>query len=454
MSTDPRFAEPTPFARLVYAHAVERRAATPASPCRWRARSSSRARPARRGARCCCTCCSRWRRSRSSPRCSGPALDRTKGGRRLLRGRRRRRAGPLLCVVMAHVHQQARARGPARVPAGVRRARARRRATRSPRARSCPPLVTDDAELVNANSRLALISVIGASVGGAARVRGVQQLFGADWSLRFARGRVRRRGDPRVPDPEDATRASPTTSSSSSSNGRSCTSRASCSRASAMAVLRAQRRVPGVLRRVLAQGRPRSRSGSAGVGGVHRRLRRRARRARAAPLGAGGGDPRVVARAPRGVHAARRAGRRRRSASCSPRSRSAIGAAAGRLGFDSLLQRDGPDAVRGRAFAKFETRFQLVWVVGGMIGDHPVRQADGAVPPRDRARLRGGVVRRRAARRARRGDAHEAAARKRSTAPSRPIARSGRRPRAKRRFRKPARARHPTRRPPNRLSGY
>jgi hypothetical protein len=50
----------------------------------------------------------------------------------------------------------------------------------------------------------------------------------------------------------------------------------------------------------------------------------------------------------------------------------AIGAAAGRLGFDSLLQRDGPDAVRGRAFARFETRFQLVWVIGGLLGVIPI----------------------------------------------------------------------------------
>ena len=49
----------------------------------------------------------------------------------------------------------------------------------------------------------------------------------------------------------------------------------------------------------------------------------------------------------------------------------AIGAGAGRLGFDSLLQRDGPDAARGRAFAKFETRFQIVWVVGAIFGIIP-----------------------------------------------------------------------------------
>ena len=38
-----------------------------------------------------------------------------------------------------------------------------------------------------------------------------------------------------------------------------------------------------------------------------------------------------------------------------------------RLAFDSLLQRDGADAARGRAFARFETRFQIVWVVGGLV---------------------------------------------------------------------------------------
>jgi hypothetical protein len=35
--------------------------------------------------------------------------------------------------------------------------------------------------------------------------------------------------------------------------------------------------------------------------------------------------------------------------------------------FDSLVQRDAPDAARGRAFARFETRFQLVWVVGAVV---------------------------------------------------------------------------------------
>jgi predicted MFS family arabinose efflux permease len=45
----------------------------------------------------------------------------------------------------------------------------------------------------------------------------------------------------------------------------------------------------------------------------------------------------------------------------------AVASAAARLAFDSLLQRDGADAARGRAFARFETRFQLVWVLGGLL---------------------------------------------------------------------------------------
>lgn len=43
-----------------------------------------------------------------------------------------------------------------------------------------------------------------------------------------------------------------------------------------------------------------------------------------------------------------------------------VGAAAGagRLAFDSLLQRDAPVPVRGRTFARYETIFQLCWVAG------------------------------------------------------------------------------------------
>lgn len=42
-------------------------------------------------------------------------------------------------------------------------------------------------------------------------------------------------------------------------------------------------------------------------------------------------------------------------------------AAIGRLAFDSLVQRDGPQANRGQAFARFETEFQLAWVVAAVL---------------------------------------------------------------------------------------
>lgn len=45
----------------------------------------------------------------------------------------------------------------------------------------------------------------------------------------------------------------------------------------------------------------------------------------------------------------------------------AISAACGKLAFDSVVQRDAPDANRGRSFARFETRFQLTWVIGAFI---------------------------------------------------------------------------------------
>ena len=44
-----------------------------------------------------------------------------------------------------------------------------------------------------------------------------------------------------------------------------------------------------------------------------------------------------------------------------------LAAGAGKLAFDSIVQRDAPDAVRGRTFARFETRFQLVWVLGAAL---------------------------------------------------------------------------------------
>jgi hypothetical protein len=45
----------------------------------------------------------------------------------------------------------------------------------------------------------------------------------------------------------------------------------------------------------------------------------------------------------------------------------AIVSTSAKLAFDSIVQRDAPDANRGRSFARFETRFQGIWVIGAII---------------------------------------------------------------------------------------
>ena len=44
-----------------------------------------------------------------------------------------------------------------------------------------------------------------------------------------------------------------------------------------------------------------------------------------------------------------------------------IAASLGKLAFDSLVQRDAPAAAQGRAFARFEAAFQLAWVGGALL---------------------------------------------------------------------------------------
>ena len=44
-----------------------------------------------------------------------------------------------------------------------------------------------------------------------------------------------------------------------------------------------------------------------------------------------------------------------------------LAATVGRQAFDSLLQRSAPDALRGQVFARYETWFQLTWVLGGVL---------------------------------------------------------------------------------------
>lgn len=52
-------------------------------------------------------------------------------------------------------------------------------------------------------------------------------------------------------------------------------------------------------------------------------------------------------------------------------------AALGRLNFESIVQRDAPGANRGRAFAVFETRFQLAWAIGAFVA--VALQASGSI---------------------------------------------------------------------------
>lgn len=49
-----------------------------------------------------------------------------------------------------------------------------------------------------------------------------------------------------------------------------------------------------------------------------------------------------------------------------------LAAAAGKVAFDSVVQRDAPNADYGRSFGRFETRFQLSWVVGSALAVVPM----------------------------------------------------------------------------------
>jgi len=44
-----------------------------------------------------------------------------------------------------------------------------------------------------------------------------------------------------------------------------------------------------------------------------------------------------------------------------------VAASFARLAFDAIVQRDAPDANRGRAFAQFETKFQTAWVAAAFV---------------------------------------------------------------------------------------
>ncbi|GAC1478765.1 MAG: hypothetical protein NVS1B12_15420 [Acidimicrobiales bacterium] len=56
-----------------------------------------------------------------------------------------------------------------------------------------------------------------------------------------------------------------------------------------------------------------------------------------------------------------------------------LGAGIGRLSFDAIVQRDGSEGARGRSFARFEATFQLVWVAAALV---PVVAPGAGIPNR------------------------------------------------------------------------
>ena len=225
MSTDPRFAEPTPFARLVYAQAAG--ACGDAAILVSMAGSIFFSSPtsAARGKVLLFLLITMTPFVIIAP-VLGPALDRMKGGRRLFLISSA--AGRAAAVHRpGDVHQQTGARGPARVPARVRRARppegqrdrqerARARAgegRRRARHRQLAPRAHQRGRCVRRRR---------------ARVRGLQALR-RRLVAALRRGRVRRsrRSSPSRSRARGC--ANPSTSRSSSSSGRRCTRRASCS---------------------------------------------------------------------------------------------------------------------------------------------------------------------------------------------------------------------------------
>jgi hypothetical protein len=370
MSTDPRFAEPTPFSRLVYAQA----ASVCGDACILVSMAGSiffsSPTSAARGKVLLFLLITMAPFAIIAP-VLGPALDRMKGGRRLFLILSAGGRG-LLCLALAMYISKPAPEGLLVYPLafGVL---VLQKGSQIAKSALVPALVKEESELVTANSRLALISAIGAFVG-AAPAFVVYKLFGADWSLRtgaivFVIATILAAQIPRTRTP------APADEHQQELEREEMHTPSILLGSSAMAVLRAG---VGFLaffaafslkHDLLALGVT---VAAAYIGNfigviVAPALRRSVREevilasslvlpAAFALLGA------LVAGAVGFVLAAFTLG---------------IGAAAGRLGFDSLLQRDGPDAVRGRAFAKFETRFQLVWVIGGIVAIIPFTKQMG-----------------------------------------------------------------------------
>ena len=281
----------------------------------------------------------------------GPFLDRTRGGRRMLIAIASA-SRAVLCVLMA-AHIDDFLLYPLTFGALVAS-----KGQNVAKSALVPAVVDDESELVSANSRLALISVLAGAIGAGPATL-VLQLAGGSWVLRlgsaiFALGTILALAIPA---------AKKTSRPETDEDRRTLHAPSIVVAGSAMGffrgvvgfmtffaafVLKRQHEPAWFFGLVLAA----SAIGN-GVGVVLAPLLRRKFREEWILTGA------LLVPGALLVFAARSYGR--------PALTIAAGASCGRLAFDSLLQRDAHEAARGRAFARFETRFQLVWVTGGVL---------------------------------------------------------------------------------------
>jgi MFS family permease len=364
MSTDPRFAGPTPFARLAMAHA--------ASMCGDACLTVSLAgslfftapTDAARGSILLYLALTMAPFAVIAP-IVGPALDRSRGGRRMMvfiscAGR------AVLCLVMAGNLDNYLLYPLAFGVLVLAKAQSIAKSS------LVPGLVRDEGELVEANSRLALISVLAAAIGGLPAA-GVAALLGSEYSLVLASivfvvGSLLAIKIPRA----EAVAAPETSLEREELHAPSI-----ILAGSAMGVLRG---VVGFLTffvafalkdSVFSLGVALAAAGVGGFGGtVIAPFIRRFTREELLLAGS------LIVPAVVALFAARNDST---SGIVITAFAVALGAAAGRLGFDSIVQRDAPDAIRGRAFARFETRFQLVWVFGGLLGIIPMSRQLGLI---------------------------------------------------------------------------
>ena len=226
-----------------------------------------------------------------------------------------------------------------------------------------PAMVADPAELVEANSRIALVSGVGGAVGGAPAAL-LYKLLGAPWSLGLAMLVYLAAAGLSLRIPRAKTAATPISELEQAELRTPSVIFASTS----MSVIRG---AVGFLTFLLAFALKRAGEPAWFYGAViivsvagnlvgalvapplRKKLREEWILAAAALV------PAVVL-----LVAARSIGR---WAILGAALAVALGTQCGKLSFDSLVQRDAPDAARGRNFARFETQFQLAWVLGALI---------------------------------------------------------------------------------------